>query len=157
MEEHKIILSHITILKQILDDINSAKKFSDINTKLLESTAMHLMDANSHHQREEEVLFPEIELCGIVEPPRIISEEHIELKARKKELLALIKNKTRFSDFTVKIKGVIDAIVSEFPNHIYKEDNILYPMALEIIPQEEWQKIKKKFDEIGYCYFTPKN
>jgi DUF438 domain-containing protein len=54
-----------------------------------------------------------------------------------------------------KIFEVWDSLVNMIPSHIYKEDNILYPMALQVIPKDEWETIKKKCDEIGYCCFTP--
>jgi len=38
-----------------------------------------------------------------------------------------------------------------------EENNILYPMALEAIKEENvWQEMKSKCDKIGYCCFTPK-
>ncbi len=39
-----------------------------------------------------------------------------------------------------------------------KENEILYPMALEVIKEKEiWQKMKVTADKIGYCCFTPEN
>ena len=48
-------------------------------------------------------------------------------------------------------------LVNELVNHIYKEDNILYQLALQTIAKEEWAELKKRCDEIGYCCFTPAN
>jgi len=42
------------------------------------------------------------------------------------------------------------------PNHFYKEENILFPTALKLITDKEWQEIKASMDHLGYCYFTPK-
>ena len=39
--------------------------------------------------------------------------------------------------------------------HIYKEDNILYPMSLKTLKKDEWKGVRKKFDAIGYCCFAP--
>ena len=40
-------------------------------------------------------------------------------------------------------------------NHFYKENNILFPTALNVISTDEWTDVRKQFNEIGYCFFTP--
>jgi hypothetical protein len=40
--------------------------------------------------------------------------------------------------------------------HIEKENNILYPMALQCITDDKkWEEMKIKCDDIGYCCFCP--
>ena len=72
----------------------------------------------------------------------------------KSVILQAAKSKA-FNRFAKKISELADYITVELPKHIEKEDNILYPMALEVIPENEWPEIKKKCDRIGYCCFTP--
>jgi len=40
-------------------------------------------------------------------------------------------------------------------DHIYKEDNILYPTALSTLEKGEWDDVAREFESIGYCCFTP--
>jgi DUF438 domain-containing protein len=40
-------------------------------------------------------------------------------------------------------------------SHFYKENNILFPTALQVIAGDEWKDIRHQFDELGYCCFTP--
>ncbi|MEM3522863.1 MAG: DUF438 domain-containing protein, partial [Candidatus Bathyarchaeia archaeon] len=61
----------------------------------------------------------------------------------------------KYFDFIDKVKEIGEYLIKELSNHIYKEDNILYPMALQVIPSERWDWIKKECDKIGYCCFTP--
>jgi len=42
-------------------------------------------------------------------------------------------------------------------SHIYKEDNILFPLAERVVTIQEWIHIMEKFDEIGYYCFTPEH
>jgi hemerythrin-like domain-containing protein len=42
-----------------------------------------------HHQREEDVLFPELEKRGMYGPPMAMREEHKQLRPRKRELKKL--------------------------------------------------------------------
>ncbi|MEM4979612.1 MAG: DUF438 domain-containing protein [Candidatus Bathyarchaeia archaeon] len=60
-----------------------------------------------------------------------------------------------YDDFVSRLNEVGGYIVQNLNGHIFKEDNILYPTALQVIPEQGWREIKRKFDEIGYCCLTP--
>jgi len=159
MEEHKIIRQHLEELKTLLQKVNAAKSFEEINEEIpkLKHIAEHLMEVEKHNVREENVLFPYLQKHGITEPPAIMWAEHNELKEKKKQLLELLKTRDilAFQDF---VKQLIDAgnfITDELTNHIYKENHILYPAALKVINDEEWKEIQEQCDELGYCCFTP--
>lgn len=157
-EEHKMILEFINKLQHTVSSLNAAKDFGKVKNELemLRHIAEHLVEADKHHQREEDVLFPMLEKYGVTEPPAIMREEHVDLKARKKALNEIAgKRKMPYSDFVKRVKELADYIIENLPNHIYKEDNILYPMAIKVIPENKWAKIKQGCDRIGYCCFTP--
>ena len=161
MEEHKEILNFVDKLKKAVKKIESAKDFRDVKMEIemLRFAAKHLVEADKHHQREEEVLFPEMEKSGITEPPEIMREEHKDIKSKKKELDRIAESceKLSYQDFVKKVKKITEFLIKGLPDHIYKEDNILYPMAIDVIKEKErWEKIKKECDKIGYCCFTPK-
>ncbi len=159
MEEHKMILGFLDKLKEVVKSLESAGGFGEAagDIEMLEHISEHLVDADKHHQREEEVLFPILEQFGVTEPPEIMREEHEEIKPRKIALHKIAVNHSNmpYNDFLKSVKELADFLADNLPNHIYKEDNILYPMALQVIPEDKWQEIKKKCDEIGYCCFTP--
>lgn len=159
MEEHKMILDFVDKLQKTTDRIESAKDFDEVPEELemLEHISEHLVEADKHHQREEEVLFPMLKKFGVIEPPEIMMEEHKELKSKKKELYKTVKEHKKMSylKFVRKVKELVEYLIKELPDHIYKEDNILYPMAVKVIPNEKWKEIKEKCDKIGYCCFTP--
>lgn len=46
-------------------------------------------------------------------------------------------------------------IIQEGTEMIYKEENILLPMALRTLTEDEWLKIAAESDEIGYCLTAP--
>jgi len=159
MEEHKMILNFVSDMDKVVNEIAIKKDFNSASDLILKlkSIAKHLVEADLHHKREEDVLFVEMIDNGVVEPPSIMLEEHIDLKKHKKDLYdATIDPGKNFSGFVIRIKKDSDYIKEELPNHIYKEDNILYPMAIEVIPKSRWKNIKAECDNIGYCCFTPK-
>ena len=81
----------------------------------------------------------------------------MEFMAKKKVLSesALAQNKGSYQEFLDKIGPVIEFLTTNLTDHIYKEDNILYPMAYETLEKSEWKEVRKKFDAIGYCCFAP--
>lgn len=159
MTEHDRILDFLEELgriNQILQKVGTLDKAKKEYKELLD-IAKHLIEAEFHHQREEEVLFPELEKRDILCPPEMMRMEHKELRSKKKELLELVQssNKTNFN--IKRLDKVINFIISTLGEHIYKENNILYPMALEVIEGKDiWDKMKTWCDKIGYCCFTTK-
>ena len=158
--EHEMILHFLDKLEQTIESI---QKMAEFNSKkkefgMLSHIVEHLIAADAHHKREEKALFPEIEKHGIIGPTEVMRGEHNELKQREKNLSKLIKviEKTDFGEFKKQIKVEAEFIVDFLREHIFKENNVLYPMALQAIKDANiWQSMKKKCDKIGYCCFTP--
>jgi hypothetical protein len=68
-----------------------------------------------------------------------------------------IDNSPGFSPYVGNILGREHGgyIVQNLESHIFKENNILYLTALQVIEEDDWVRVEKKFDDIGYCSFTP--
>ena len=159
MEEHKVLKGRLEELKGYLDFISTARDLKDISREIAgaREVAHQLLEAEPHHQREEQVIFPALEQRGVAEPPMIMREEHVDLRAKKAQLADIVANPGQYSfqDLVASLQEVGGYLVRELANHIYKEDNILYQAALQTVEPEAWQEIKKRCDEIGYCCFTP--
>lgn len=159
-KEHEKILENIDMLEKSIDKIRKGKSFSNIKTEMpkLEKAAHVFEEAELHHKREEDVLFPLMEKKGIDGPPSVMRAEHVELRKRKKGLKNAVMNskKMKYDEFAGKIEENGDFIVSVLREHIGKENNILYPMSREVISEDEWKDVRKRFDKIGYCCFSPK-
>ncbi len=159
-KEHEIILSFLDKLEKNTQKIQKMKAYQiqDKEWQELKHIAEHLIGAELHHQREEKVLFPELEKAGVLGPPEVMRGEHEELRKYKHQLEELVKkvNKNNFSTVKQEVKKVSEFLIFNLRNHIAKENEILYPMALEVIKEKDtWQKMKLAADKIGYCCFTP--
>lgn len=159
MAEHKKILHFAEELAALAQKIKQAKDFNAVAGKMkqLSVVVQNLLEAEKHHVREENVLFPYLEKHGITGPPAVMWEEHTQLRASKKKLRELIgkSNTLSFADFVQQLEAIVPSLTYGLPDHIEKEDNILYPMALSNISEDEWKSIKEECDELGYCCFTP--
>ena len=154
IEEHEVILNFLRNLEDLNLFFQKSLAINKDNQELqkLEDIAEHLISAEPHHQREEEVLFPEIEKRGVLGPPEAMKQEHEILRGYKKELKNMVKNfdGKNLADFKKKLKEVSDNLVLMLREHISKENDILYPLAFQVIPEENlWQEIKNKCDKIG--------
>jgi PAS domain S-box-containing protein len=159
MEEHKIFsqdaerLQAVTQKLKQTDDLRAARE--EMNH--LKEITQHLMEKESHNVREENVLFSYLEKHGITEPPAIMWTEHNEMREKMKKLSGLMESAPQddFSKFACSLETLAMEIGESLSNHIYKENNILYPAALKAIAQEEWPRIRRECDQLGYSVFTP--
>jgi len=159
MEEHKSLLQFADELKGKAKEIKSADDFDSIENEMkkLQDIEYHFKESEKHYLREENVLFPYLEKHGITQPPKVMWAEHDEIREKKKKFYQLLEThkNTQFQEFTERLEQIAVDIANKLSNHFYKENNILFPAALNVISEEEWGEIIKQFDEIGYCSFTP--
>ena len=159
MDEHKVILQNLEELRGIVSQVKTAQGFSNITTQLgrLKEITHLLLGTESHHQREEDALFPRMENYGEGDVSRTMRLEHEQLRDKKKRLAILVEQagKTGYQEFSGELSKVGSYIVDVLKDHIFKEDNMLYPSALTTFKPEEWNEVLKEFERIGYCYFTP--
>ncbi len=161
MEEHKIILESLKELSALVAGLPQAESLKAWGENLdrLKDVAHHLVEAESHHQREEEALFPKLEKHDIAEPGNIMKMDHVEFRKRKQALYQIAHNVEdyEFDEFRKRVVELAEYLARELEGHIFKEDNIIYQIALQTLTSQEWQEVKKECDKIGYCCFTPEN
>lgn len=158
--EHDKILEFLTQLEEINSKIQKIESYDNslVEVEVLKTVIFNILDAENHHQREEKVLFTEMEDRKITGPTRIMRMEHEDLKTKKKflKLTAEQASQLNFNEFKEKVDETAKYIIFNMRDHIFKENYILYPTAIESIKGKEiWQDMKIRCDEIGYCGFTP--
>ena len=160
VEEHELLLGFLDEIENTTKAILAMDKYDESKEefKKIPELALNLLNAEPHHKREENVLFPEVEAEGVTGPTRIMRIEHDELRKKKRALKELGEAVATidFEEYKSKLKKISGAIVYELRDHIFKENYILYPTALETITSEEkWAEMKERCDLLGYCTFTP--
>ena len=113
-----------------------------------------------HHGKEEDLLFPAMEEVGFPReggPVAVMLMEHEQGRAFVKSLAAALERVR--SGETAALKDVSRSAmnyVSLLSGHIGKEDDILYPMAMDAIPAARWKVLKKEFDRVEAERMGPK-
>jgi len=154
MEEHKMLLRFAGDLRDAVENLQSAggEEMDRIN-----HIVEHLKDSESHYLREENVLFPHLERHGVTQPPAIMWMEHDRIREIKKNIYRIVDGREEMGlqDFKAQLEESSLALAEMLSSHFYKENNILFPTALRVMGEGEWPDIRRQFDEIGYCCFTP--
>ena len=158
-EEHIIVLGFLAKLEILVGRWKNASGVTAQELAQLQLLAEKLLDTESHHRREEDVLFPALEAIGIDGPPAIMRAEHDDMRESKRQLLELTAKAGRqqWENWRREVMLVASNLIGTLRDHIDKEDKILYPAAMSAITDDEsWRDMKAACDRIGYCKFTPK-
>lgn len=149
MTEHLSIREDLEKLELLAEELLTAKRPEEPILKEISAAAERLIGAEPHHQREEQVLFPELGRRGVVGPPEVMTAEHVTLRAFKHSIkdraVELLNTPGGANDDLI---GNINELVFQLRNHIFKENNILYPMALGTIRDEaDWADLAERADQ----------
>ncbi|MGE5173266.1 MAG: DUF438 domain-containing protein [Betaproteobacteria bacterium] len=107
-----------------------------------------LAQIDKHFLRKENQLFPIIETKGITGPSKVMWALHDDIRNFIKDV------RKRVVDGKME-KVAMEALAKMVNDMIYKEEHILFPMALETLSEDEWAKVRKGEEEIGYAWVTP--
>lgn len=116
-----------------------------------------LLDVEKHYLRKENLLFPFLEKHGITGPSQVMWGKHDEarrlLRAAEKALGALDPRKAAEAQSVLRL--LVRPAAQAVSEMILKEEQILLPMSLEALTEEEWIEIDRQSPEIGFCLFDP--
>lgn len=139
----KLITSNLQLHLKEFEDADSTENVY----RLLEDCNL-LLDIDKHYSRKENLIFPYLEKYGIFGPTnhmwRIDDFIRDSIKYAKQKL----------AHYDGEKQNVIDIVlffIKEVMDMIYREENILFPMALKNFTEDEWVKIAHESDEIGFC------
>ncbi|MEE8437824.1 MAG: hemerythrin domain-containing protein, partial [Candidatus Neomarinimicrobiota bacterium] len=158
--EHQLILEILSSLGQARKELKTIteKDMDAERAKTILTLAHKVIGAETHHLREEQALFPKMREFGISGPANVMEMEHKAIRDYKRKLLKSAQEyeNTPFKDYQSHLDFFIGGLTQMLADHIHKENDILYPMALNTLSDPEiWLDMRKKCDAIGYCSFTP--
>ena len=107
----------------------------------------HLSQIELHYQKKENLFFPYMEKYGIVAPPQVMCGVDDEIRADIKEIKTLLEQDSKVDSV---ITQKIEDVMTRVEEMIFKEENIMAPMLLDHLTQEEWKKIADESHEIGF-------
>ncbi len=104
----------------------------------------------THYTRKENQLFPLLEEADMETPTRVMWQVHDSIRALFKKT-ANQWDRDEPEATAANLRELCAAIT----DMIYKEERILFPMALETLDHHQWSRVRHGEDEIGYAWVTP--
>lgn len=135
----KIIETQIKPNLALLPDVGAIKA--------LKGAVGELSKIDIHYSKKENLFFPYMEKYGITAPPKVMWGVDDEIRESIKEVKEQFSN---FSGSIPELKQKIEDLAERVTEMIFKEENIMLPMLLETLTQDEWKRIADDSGEIGY-------
>jgi len=148
MAEHQHGLRELDKMLASSRELKTAGFSVQIYEKLRDATRFINEDIRAHNKNEEEALFPALEeKIGPSGPTGVMRSEHVQLWTSldklEKELTELLNDTTSQPRIT-RVSELSAFIHDLLKNHIFKEDNILYPMARQMLTPEEILEVAER-------------
>ncbi|MGB9701231.1 MAG: PAS domain-containing protein [Candidatus Kapaibacteriota bacterium] len=134
------------------------EKQAEKGDKIYPELALTLIDFlieygdNCHNQKEEEVYFPLLLKKGM--PPQgpiaVMLEEHKGEREYLIRLKELMLNKKESGSLSDDFFALLYEYSNLTKNHIWKENDILYPMGRRFISADDAEYLKTEFEKISY-------
>jgi uncharacterized protein len=148
----------IDTLGTLFEGVNSLNH-ADVKQWMLKvhSSLNSLMDVDKHYLKKEYLLFPFLEKYEITGPPKVMWGKHDEIRALLKAAIEAVSVQEDISsDEAASITTLIlIPAVKGISDMISKEEEILLPMSLERLTDDDWFSIYNQTMEFGYCLYDP--
>lgn len=116
-----------------------------------------LMDVDKHYLRKEYLVFPYLESKGITGPPKVMWGKHDEEREMLKAAIEALGSAVTFTkEELISLRDlVLKPAVQGIYDMIMKEEEILFPMCMDKLTDEEWYAVYEQTQEFGYCLYDP--
>lgn len=138
--------------------VNTHEDGADCKDELLHlrQAANELMDIDKHYQRKEHALFPFLEQHGITGPSKVMWAKDDEIRAALKRFNQAAHD---CIPSALACKQVCETFAAPafaaMEEMIYKEENILLPMAQQTLTENEWGEVWAASEKYGWCLVDP--
>jgi DUF438 domain-containing protein len=150
MADNKII---VAIANQLTEIARKLAADASLAADLLPAVGAALArydGIHNHYQRKENQLFPLLERHGVTGPSQVMWGVHDEIRTRWKDL----RQAAASGDVKMLVDG-IPTLGRGLIEMVYKEEKILFPMAMEKLLPAEWDEVKGGENELGYVLAKP--
>lgn len=152
MKENRVAEDTTCAMKAILDTLGDTpdKELFRQHKKGLLELIERLADINLHYLRKENQLFPVLEMHGITGPSEVMWAIHDDIRQTLKYARAQV------AELQVPlVYGTVKYLMQSINDMIFKEEHILFPMAMDMLNAPDWARVRKGEEEIGYAWIEP--
>lgn len=122
----------------------------------LQSCFNDLMDVDKHYQRKEYLVFPYLEKNEITGPPKVMWGKHDEIREQLKGCIEILKTPgLQKQDLIDSLELLFYPNLKALVDMIQKEEEILFPMCMDVLTTDAWWDIHKQTLEFGFALYDP--
>lgn len=114
--------------------------------KNLDEALKELYQVDIHYAKKENLLFPYLEKYGVTAPPQVMWGVDDEIRNEIKDLRREIQSDKSDVEDIVE-RGM--ELAEKIKDMIFKEENILLPMLVDMLTEDEWKQINEDSFEYG--------
>jgi DUF438 domain-containing protein len=109
-----------------------------------------------HYLRKENQLFPALETAGVSGPSKVMWAIHDTIRDSLKAARQKVADQAGSGDaLAAETASAVRDVLKTMADMVFKEENILFPMALETLSEADWVKVREGEEEIGYAWIEP--
>ena len=155
MIENRALETKLNVIKQVLKEYHTEESFTypKLRQKLI-PLFLEILDFDEHYIKKENILFPYIEkYWNNYNPIKVMWSLHDDIRNSLKEIILILESPTRiWAQLNVEIGRFFFLTFGM----IIKEDRIIYPVAKETIPEDEWKKMHLQSFDLPFSFIeTP--
>ncbi|MEG0549647.1 MAG: DUF438 domain-containing protein [Vagococcus sp.] len=156
---HTLKLENIVIRSLLKDELlplfeKIVKGDLSLQNRLV-SVLKDLYQIDTHYQRKEMLFFSYMEQYGITAPPQVMWGVDDDIREQIKKLIKEFSSPTFIIN---QLREPLMAMIDDIEEMIFKEEEIMVPMVLEVFSLEDWEEIAKNSMDIGFSFIpTPVN
>ncbi|MBN2615962.1 MAG: DUF438 domain-containing protein [Bacteroidales bacterium] len=115
-----------------------------------------LMDVDKHYKRTEYLVFPYLEKNDITGPPKVLWGKHDEIREQLKGCIEVL-NTTELTkqDLSDALEILFFPTLDTLTDMVQKEEEILFPMSLDVLNTEDWWHVHQQTLEFGFTLYDP--
>jgi DUF438 domain-containing protein len=156
LAEHELLLCFVADLEDVNYTVRRMRHCTTVSAEFrkIAHIAGHFAGFNEHRELEDEIIFPELDRRGCYGPLAMVKAEHLCIDISTSRFLELVgmAEGMDFRQFRPQLAQIVDFLVPAMREHVFKENNIFFPIALEVIDDAgAWERVRGLCDQIGYC------
>jgi len=154
-QENKLLLETVAKAKNLLEELSKSEA---TEKSLFELRGLYnaLLDVDKHYLRKEYLVFPFLEKKGITGPPKVMWGKHDEIRELLKGSLEILQAEGVSPDEIISTAElVLKPVLRGVEDMVGKENEILLPMCLDQLTEDDWYQVHQQTMDIGYCLYDP--
>ncbi|MBC2727737.1 DUF438 domain-containing protein [Desulfosporosinus sp.] len=151
-KENRKIEKIVTSLNELFAKL-SQNDFASKENHVAEWRQLHeqLLEIEKHYSRKENILFAYLEKHGVNAPPKVMWAIHDDIRALLKEVSKTLRDQQpNVKELKETIERTARPAIKMITDMIYKEENIMFPMCIDTLTDQEWAEVAEQSEEIGY-------